>query len=91
MSSILSIPGAAASAPASQTAATTQAAPTTPQQLTEVQMLEEPLFELMQQAEAGDPLAIQLLAQEQAATHTLQAPGTKAGSTPIYGTINLLA
>jgi hypothetical protein len=83
MSSILNV---TALPPAVPTAPKPQPAPEVPAQPTLTQLIEEPKFELSQQAQAGNQLAIQLLAQQQS-TPTSQA----AGAGPGVGPINILA
>jgi hypothetical protein len=83
MSSILNVTALPPTAPAVQRP---QPAPETPAQPTPTQLIEEPKFELSQQAQAGNQLAIQLLAQQQTSA-TSQA----AGAGPGVGPINILA
>ena len=66
------------------------AATAAPAQPTETQLLEEPRFQLQQQAQSGDQLAIEVLAQQQAANPS-QATAAQAGAALTSGTINLLA
>jgi hypothetical protein len=53
--------------------------------------LEEPLFQLHQQAQNGDQLAIEVLAQKQAANPSQATVAANAGPAPMPGTVNLLA
>ncbi len=73
-------------APKAQPAATTAPAPPT-----ETQLLQEPRFQVQQQAQNGDQLAIQVLAQEQAANPPQATAAANAGAAVVPGTINLLA
>jgi hypothetical protein len=83
MSSILNVTALPAAVPV---APKPQPAPAAPAPPTFTQLVEEPKFELTQQAQAGNQLAIQLLAQQQS-TPTSQA----AGAGPGVGPINFLA
>ncbi|MGA2079248.1 MAG: hypothetical protein ABSH53_01340 [Holophaga sp.] len=67
------------------------AATAVPAQPTETQLLEEPLFQLHQQAQNGDQLAIEVLAQKQAANPSQATVAANAGPAPMPGTVNLLA
>jgi len=67
------------------------AATTVPAQPTETQLLEEPLFQLHQQAQNGDQLAIEVLAQKQAANPSQATPTANAGAALKPGAVNLLA
>ena len=97
MGSVQSIAGSVAAASALPTVARNQTAPAasaSPQpqatqavaaiqtQLTLTQLTEEPLSELQQQAEQGNTLAAQVLAQEQPATYTAQGAATVAAGPP---------
>jgi hypothetical protein len=85
MSSVLNVTAAPPAAPAPKPqAAPAAAATTTTAQPTLSQLLEEPSYELTQQAQAGNQLAIQVLAQEQAGN----APLTPAAAS---GGINIIA
>ena len=90
MGSVLSITGSSMPLPPAPVA---PAAAATPAQPTITQLLEEPTFELSQQAQAGNPQAAQVLAQQQAAD-ALIAPTTAAaatGAVPGVPGINILA
>jgi hypothetical protein len=70
------------------------AAATTPAPPTLTQLLEEPTFELTQQAQAGNTQAAQLLAQllaQQQANNALTSPAAATGATPGVAGINVLA
>ena len=83
----------AAQPPAAQAsaAATAQAAAVTAAQLTVGQLLEEPVFELKQQALAGNQLAVQVLAQEQGASTAQAGTTATTGGGQAIASINLLA
>jgi len=83
MSSILNVTALPPTPPAVQRP---QPAPEAPAQPTLTQLTEEPKFELTQQAQAGNQLAIQLLAQQQSTPTSLAA-----GAGPGVGPINILA
>jgi len=90
MSSSLSVTGVT-SAPPQPTPPVQkpQAAPAAPAQPTIAQLIDEPVFELTQQAQAGNTQAQQVLTQEQAAN----APATvaAAGAAAAPGSINVVA
>jgi hypothetical protein len=67
------------------------AATAVPAQPTETQLLEEPLFQVKQQAQNGNQLAIEVLAQEQAANPSQATAAATAGAALAPGTINMLA
>ncbi|MDR3670904.1 MAG: hypothetical protein P4L36_08670 [Holophaga sp.] len=69
----------AAAAAATTTATTT----TTTTQPTLTQLMEEPTYQLTQQAQAGNQLAIQVLAQEQAGNAPLTTSAAASGGVNI--------
>ena len=67
-------------------ASTSAASSTTTSTLTEAELLQEPISQLTEQAQSGNQLAAQLLAQEQAANTPLTAAAASGASG-----INILA
>jgi len=92
MASVLNVTGSPlitqATPSVARSQAATPAASALPAQPTLTQLLEEPTYELTQQALAGNQQAIQLLAQQKAASALFSPTG--AGG-PKYGSIDILA
>ena len=58
---------------------------------TMAQMLQEPLYQLKQQADAGNAVAKQVLAHEQDMEKQGQTPSGASGSSPEAGRVDILA
>ena len=58
---------------------------------TMAQMLQEPLYELKQQADAGNAVAKQVLAREQDMEQQGQTPGGTSGNAPDASRIDIMA